>query len=249
MTSSSACSGTCAFGGCAAGARAASGPNADADRLFGLCGVDIADRDDRHAIGPIPRVVERTKPRGRRRPQDFRFADRQPLGVPRAVEHQRQLFVLDALPGAEPPAPFFDDDAALLVDLVGIERQAAGEVGQRGEPARHDLGVVGRQLEHVDGLVEARIGVDVRPEPRARRLEVRHELARLEVRAAVERHVLDQVREPLLIVRFVQRSGLDREPQRDALFRTGVAADEIREPVRQRAAADGRIERDDVLRR
>jgi len=44
----------------------------------------------------------------------------------------------------------------------------------------------------------------VRPEARADRLEVRHQLARLEVGAAVERHVLDQVREAELIFRFVQ---------------------------------------------
>ena len=40
------------------------------------------------------------------------------------------------------------------------------------------------------------------------------------MRAAVERHVLEEVREALLIVGFVERARLDRQPQRHALRRT-----------------------------
>jgi hypothetical protein len=67
------------------------------------------------------------------------------------------------------------------------------------------------------------------------------------MRAAVERHVLDQVREPELIVFFEQRSGLDREAQRDALRRTRVRPDEVGETVGQLRRADGGVERDRVL--
>ena len=88
---------------------------------------------------------------------------------------------------------------------------------------------------------------DVRPEARADRLEVRDQLAGLEVRAPVERHVLEHVREPLLVVRFVERSGLDRQPQQHALGRATVLADEIFEAVRQRARHDRRIERQCIL--
>ena len=63
----------------------------------------------------------------------------------------------------------------------------------------------------------------MRPEPGADRFEVRDELARLEMRAAVERHVLDEVREPLLIVGLVERAGLDREPQRARASRAGCS--------------------------
>ena len=148
--------------------------------------------------------------------------------------------------GAQAAAPLFDHDAALLLDLGGIERQPAGEIGQRGQPVRDDLRLVGRQLEHVDRLVEARIGVDVRPEPRADRFERRDQRSRLEMRAAVERHVLDEMREPLLVVGFLQRSGLDRQPQGHALLRPGVLAHEILEAVRQcrRVDATGRTESD-----
>ena len=66
----------------------------------------------------------------------------------------------------------------------------------------------GRRVEQVDRRVEAGVGLTGRAGPRAGRLEERHELARLEVSAPVERHVFDEVREPLLIVRLVERAGL-----------------------------------------
>ena len=54
--------------------------------------------------------------------------------VARVVEEDGDLLVADARRRAEAAAPLLDDDAALLVDLVGIERQAAGEIGERREP-------------------------------------------------------------------------------------------------------------------
>ena len=70
---------------------------------------------------------------------DLGLADRQALGVARLVEEDRQLLVADARAGAEPAAPLLDDDAAFLVDFLRIERQPAGEVGQRRQPLRDDL--------------------------------------------------------------------------------------------------------------
>ena len=121
------------------------------------------------------------------------------------------------------------------------------------KPRVERAGAIGRHVEHVDRLVEARVGVDVRAEPRADRLEIRDQLARLEVRRAVERHVLEHVREAALIVGLVDRAGLDREPQHRrgssgrALWRMKIG-----QAVRQRAGADRRVERqrrDEILRR
>ena len=67
--------------------------------------------------------------------------------------------------------------------------------------------------------------------------------------AAIEGHVLDEVREPLLIVLLVHRAGLDRQLEADALFRARVAADVVGEPVRQRPGADRRVERELLRRR
>ena len=173
------------------------------DLLFDLLRIDVADDHDRNVIGPVPRVVERAQPRRRCVADDVRFADRQALGIPRAIEQDGELLVADARPGAQAAAPFLDDDAAFLVDFGRVERQAAREVGHRRQPLRHDVGLVGRQFEHVHRLVEARVRIDVRSEPRADRLEGRDQLTRLEMRAAVERHMLDEMGQPLLIVGLV----------------------------------------------
>ena len=57
------------------------------------------------------------------------------------------------LSGAEAEPPLFQDDAALLVDLVSLERDAAGPVLEHEERAIDDASVVGRDLELEDGLV------------------------------------------------------------------------------------------------
>ena len=88
----------------------------------------------------------------------------------------------------------------------------------------------------------------MRPEPRAGRFEIRDELARLEVRAAVERHVLDEVRESLLIVGLEERPALTARRSDDALLRTRILADEELQAVRQRAGADGSVERNGLLK-
>ena len=88
----------------------------------------------------------------------------------------------------------------------------------------------------------------MRAQARAHRFEVRHELARLEMRAAVEGHVLDQVREALLVVGFVDRSRFDRKPQRDAIGGPAVLTYVELRPVRQRARVHGRVERHRLLK-
>ena len=65
--------------------------------------------------------------------------------------------------------------------------------------------------------------------------------------APVERHVLDQMCQPELVVGLEERSGFDREPQRDAFGRPAVLADEVLQAVRQRRRANGGIERHRVL--
>ena len=207
----------------------------------------VADGDDRHVRRAIKGVVERAQARGREGPQDLGLADRQPIGVTRVIEEDRDLFVADPRSGAEAAAPFLDDDAALLVDLEGIQRQSAGEVGECGQALLDDRRLVRRQVEHVNGVFEAGLRIHMRAEPGADRLEIGHQFTRLEVLAAVECHVLEHVRQPLLVIRFVERAGLHRQPQDDPVRRPGVPADVIGQPVRQRAALDRRVERQHLL--
>src|SRR5262249_26156917 len=72
--------------------------------------------------------------------------------------------------------------------------------------------------------------------------------AGLEMRAAVERHVLDEVGEALLIVRLEQRSRFHGEPERQPLGRPAVLADEVLQPVRQRGGLYPAVERDGLLK-
>jgi hypothetical protein len=67
----------------------------------------------------------------------------------------------------------------------------------------------------------------VRTEARADTLEEGDEFARLEVLRAVERHVLEEVRQAALVVLLVDRADIDRQPQRHATCRARVAADVI----------------------
>ena len=68
------------------------------------------------------------------------------------------------------------------------------------------------------------------------------------MRAAVECHVLDEVRETELVVRFVQRARLDGQTEGDAFLGTRVPADEVGQAVRQRPAPHRLVKRDDILR-
>ena len=124
-----------------------------------------------------------------------------------------------------PPAPLLDDDATLAIDLLRVQRDATGEVAQGFHPPGDDALTIGRHLEHVHRLVEARVRIHVRSKTRPDRLEVAHQLPRPEVRGPVERHVLEQVREAALIVGLVDRARLDGEPQHCAIFRKVVSAD------------------------
>ena len=172
------------------------------DELLGFGHRDVADHDHGHAIGAIPLLVEREQAFARRLLEHFRQSDRQPLGIARALEDHRQLLVGEARSGAEPAAPLLEDDAAFLLDLGRQQRDAGGEIAQHEHAAIDIARAIGRNLEHVDRLVERRRGVDVRAEARADRFEERDQLARLEMLGAVERHVLEEVREAALIRRL-----------------------------------------------
>ena len=114
------------------------------DLLLELLRRHVADADDGHAIGPVPGVVERPQPGGRRRANDLGLADRQSFRIPRLVEEDRKLLVANPRARAKSAAPFLDDDAALLVDFLRGEREAAREICERGQPSLHDLRFVRR---------------------------------------------------------------------------------------------------------
>ena len=62
-----------------------------------------------------------------------------------------------------------------------------------------------------------------------------------EVRGAVERHVLEEVREALLILVLEHGAGVHCEPQLDAMGRRVVGAQIVTQPVGQRAHDERRV--------
>jgi hypothetical protein len=111
------------------------------------------------------------------------------------------------------------------------------------ERLAHDRRRIGGDLEHVDGLVERRVGVQVRPEAHAGALEEVHEVGLREAARAVEGHVLDEVRDAELRLVFEDRPGVDDEAELGALLGERVAPDQIAKAVRQAPAAHGAVER------
>ena len=110
-------------------------------------------------------------------------------------------------------------------------------------------GLRGRNLQFVDGLVEAGVGVDVRAEPHAERLHERDDVLLREVARAIEGHVLDEVRQPALVVVFEHRAGLDGEAKLGASLRLPVGAHVVAQAIRQRADGDLRIDRNRLVER
>ena len=158
--------------------------------------------------------------------------------VARVLEQHGRLRVLH--PGVRAAAlpPLLDDDAALLVDGVRVERQPVGDVAEEDERLAQRLGVVGRHVQHVRRLVEARVGVHAGAQPHADRFHELHQVLLGEVPAAVERHVLDEVRQAELVVVFEHRPRVDHQPQFGAPEGPAVLPDVVAQAVREIADAD-----------
>ena len=165
-------------------------------------GIEVAHCDDRHQVGPVPAlvVVPETLHRGRfdHLGQAYRVA----VGVARGAEQLREQVVPEARgePLAQPP--LLQDDVAFQLHLVRVEADRVGPVAEDLERGLENLGIVGRNLQEVQGVVEPCPGIQVRAEGAADRLEVVNDLLLCEALGAVERHVLYEVRQPALVLFF-----------------------------------------------
>ncbi len=194
-------------------------------------------------LRPVPILVEAEDRVARRAFDDLGFSDRDALGVFRSVKKNRRFFVEHAHLRAATESPLFEDDAALFFDFGRIERDAVGPVAEHADRFVEELGFVRRDLQRVNGFVEVRVRVQIRAERDAAFFEhVDDRLLRKSLRA-VERHVLDEVREPALIVVFEHRARVHREPHLRAMLRFLVRENVIGEPARERALRDARVER------
>ena len=211
--------------------------------------LEVADRDDGHQVRPIPVGVELLETVVVEVVDDVHAADGDARGVPRSFHEDRELHVLHPRVRAAAEAPFLADDTALLVDLGRIEREVVRPVFEREECLVDHVGPVGRDLQDVDGLVEAGEGVHARAHPHADGLHELHQLVLREMRRAVKRHVLDEVRQPPLVLVFEHGPGLDDQAQFGAVLRLVVGANVIVEAVGERADGDVRIDGDYLIER
>ena len=215
-----------------------------ADERLDACGIEIADRHDRHSVGPVELSIEVAQALGRETTSALQ-ATRSARGP--CISSLRRERASARLPCAS-PAPCRPRHSSMTtprsrsISVVSSE-MPRGKVAQRVEPPHEDLFAVGRELEHVHRLVKAGVRVDVRTEPRTDRFEVVDELSRLEMCRAVECHVLEQMCEAALIVCLVYRARLDDETHRRSLFGLGVLSNEKRQAVRQPASANRGVER------
>ena len=154
------------------------------------------------------------------------------------LEHHRKMLVQNPGLGPAPPAPLLDDHAPLPVHVLGIDGHLRRPVPEDAKGRVHDLGVIGGHGEEVDGFVEARVGVQVRPEPHPDGLQVPHQCLPLEVRGPPESHVLQEVCKPELMLFLKEGAGVHRKAKLHPSLGPLVGPHEVREAVFQRSGAD-----------
>jgi len=221
-----------------------------ADLRLHLRRVEVAHRDHGHQVGPVPGLVEAAQRVARRAADHRHVADGQPVGVDRARGQRGPALTADApadvLIGQ---ALLLDHHAALLVDLRVGQGGVGGPVLQHVQAGLQQFPLVGRHLQHVDRLVGAGVGVDIRPELHAHALQGVDQGQLREAPGAVEEHVLDEMRQPLLPRLFHHRAGVDHQPQLGAAQRRVVALDVVGQAVVQPSHAHGRVQRQPVAGR
>ena len=83
----------------------------------------------------------------------------------------------------------------------------------------------------------------MRPEADPEPLQLRHQLGLGKGLGPVERHVLDEVRQPALVVVLLEAAGVDHKPELAASGRLLVLPDEVGQAVRQHPLLHLRVER------
>ena len=141
-----------------------------------------------------------------------------------------------------PYSPLFQDDVALQLHLLGREAYRVRPVAENLEGGLENVGIVGRDLEPVQGVIVAGLGVQVGTERAADRLEVFDDLLLGEALGAVERHVFHEVCQPALVLFLEDRAGPQHQGELGPVARLLVVPDVVDEAVGQRAAHHRGIE-------
>ena len=220
-----------------------------ADQFHHRLRIEVAHHGHRHQVGPVPALVEADQVVPGGRLDHLRHADREPHGILRLAEQHGKLQVPDARRRAAPRAPLFQHHAALLFHLLRVEGDGEGPVAEDLERGFDYVRVVGWYLDLVDGFIERGVCIQVGAELGADRLQVLDDLVARKALGAVERHVLDVVRETAFVLFLQDRAGAYRQPELRAVERFAVFLDVPGEAVAERAVVRLRVERELPLRR
>ena len=197
--------------------------------------IRVADHDDRHIARHVPAGVVVAEIVGAHRLDRLLDADGQAAAESRFGSELLEDLVLHALLGARARALLLEDDLALAVDLGGQQAHAQADVRHVEHALLDALAAAAGQGQLIGGLVKAREGVLVATEGQPERLEEGNDGARREVGRPVERHVLEVVREAPRRFGLVEGARRDVEPDAHAALGVLVRADDVTEPVGQRA--------------
>ena len=152
--------------------------------------VEVAHGDYGHQVGPVPPLVVGSQVLHGRVLDDLGAADGAAAGVERGAEEQGEQVLPEARVEPLVEAPLLQHHAALKLDLFRVEGYGVGPVAENLEGGLGDFGIVGRNFQKVQGVVEAGPGVKVGAEGAADGLEVFDDLLLGEALGAVEGHVL-----------------------------------------------------------
>ena len=167
-------------------------PVAEAGADLGLHGggIEVAHRDDRRALGAVIVMIEVGDQVGRRLLEDVNLADGLAVRHPLARQQIFEARLVDPVGRAVAGALLREHHSAFAVHGGLRDGQFGGRLAQQLQRGVDRLRVGLRQVELVDGLVEAGLGVGVGAEGEAQAFEDLDHLALGHGLRAVEGHVL-----------------------------------------------------------
>ena len=217
------------------------GPEEVLDLTLNLVDIDVAYDDDALEVRTIPFVVVGAQGVIRALVDDLHQSDGEAAAVA-AVGHQfLEVLHEDAREARVAHAPFAVDDAALLVDLLAVEREVVAPVVEDKQTGVDGSLACGYVVNIVDGLLDAGVGVELSAELHADALEVLDERAVGEVCGAIEAHVFEEVCEAALALLFLDGAHLLCNVEEGLVLRLFVVADVIGEAVVEVAYAHLRV--------
>ena len=200
-------------------------------RLDGI-DVDVTHYDNRLVVRSVPFMVVVTEGLVCEIIDDRGVADDVTFGVLGTRVHLR-VHLFPYTPACRATrTPFLEDDAALRIDLFVQKEQTAAPVVHDKERRVHDSCAVRRYIrETIDGLVDRGIGIDVSAEIHTHGLEIIDDAFAREVLGAVEGHMLQKMRQTVLVILFEDSTHSLCDMELCALFGLFVMTDIIGQSV------------------